>query len=212
MTRTIKEYWDNAASSSRVNWHIAHIDDEEEFFSSGPRDLAKIFPEGLDFLPQGARVLEIGCGKGRIIAALLAARPDIRAFGVDVSSKMAELAYAHARPDSNAVFLVSDGRSLNLFPDNLFDAIYSFTVFQHIPRHYAESTVRDCGRVLRKDGRLIYQVQERPRPQEIDPPFDNYRSIRYYTANQAVQLVVDPLKVLRSRGGGHDFFVEAVKS
>jgi SAM-dependent methyltransferase len=207
----MKKYWDRAASGSKVNWHIAHIDDEEEFLASGWAKIAKIFPDGLDVIPKGAYVLDIGCGKGRISRALALERPDIRVFGIDVSEKMISLAHAQSRDIGNLTYVIGDGTSLSVFPPDMFDFAFSYIVFQHLPRHVTQRYVEDVGRVLRPGGRFTFQVQSVPQPQEVDPRWNNYRKIRYYTPNQAELLVTDPVKLTGTRGDGHDFFVEARK-
>ncbi len=45
-------------------------------------------------LPPGGRVLDIGCGPGRLLAEVVARRPDAQVTGVDLSGRMVELATA----------------------------------------------------------------------------------------------------------------------
>lgn len=47
--------------------------------------------------PQGARVLELGCGVGAAILCLLARRPDLHAVGVELQPELAALARRNAR-------------------------------------------------------------------------------------------------------------------
>jgi len=78
-------------------------------------------------LAAGARVLELGCGRGRD-TCVLAERFAVTA--VDCSPKMLE----HARRKApRATFLNSDFTSLDL-DDDSFDAVASFYVFNHVPR------------------------------------------------------------------------------
>ena len=78
-------------------------------------------------LPDGARVLELGCGNG-VDARLLAER--FRVTGVDVSGEQIARARA-AVPD--ATFIQADFTELEL-PAASFDAVASFYVFNHVPR------------------------------------------------------------------------------
>lgn len=207
----MKRYWTEIGSSAKANWHIAHIDDKEAFYESGKRSLAQVFPRGLDEIRSGAFVLDLGCGKGRVARALAMARADIRVFGVDVAPSMIQGAYAENGDVQNLSFSVGDGASLSSFPDELFDYVYSFIVFQHLPRHITAQYVDEAARVLKGGGRLIFQVQQQDKIQEVDPPWNDFRSIRYYTKSQATSLVPPTLKQTTTRGGGHDFFVEATK-
>jgi SAM-dependent methyltransferase len=103
--------------------------------------------------PQGARVLEVGCGPGRL-SILLARRHGLDVTGLDLDPAMAERARAnavrsaeeHGREPS---FLVGDVASL-AFPDRSFDLVVS-TLSMH---HWADPAagLSEIGRVLRPGG------------------------------------------------------------
>lgn len=82
-------------------------------------------------LPDGARVLELGCGNG-VDARLLAER--FRVTGVDVSGEQVARAQV-AVP--GATFVHADFTELEL-PAGSFDAVASFYVFNHVPRERLE--------------------------------------------------------------------------
>lgn len=208
---TMKEYWTTIGRGDKANWHIAHIDDEEEFFASGPRLAQAILGAGLQELPPGSAVLDLGCGKGRVARAVAEARPDIRVFGIDVASTMVSKAMTSNGHVLNLSFCVGDGVTLSPYPDDTFDVVYSYIVFQHLPRHVVGQCLSDCARVIKPGGRLVFQVQESLTPMPVDPAWDDFRSIRYYTKEQASALVRAPFRLTALRGGGHNFFVEAVK-
>jgi len=79
-------------------------------------------------LPDGARVLELGCGGGSPETKRLAQRFEMT--GVDISPKQIERARA-AIPQ--ATFVCGDFTDLE-FPAASFDAVASFYVFNHVPR------------------------------------------------------------------------------
>jgi SAM-dependent methyltransferase len=79
-------------------------------------------------LPDGARVLELGCGAGVPDTQLLAER--FRVTGVDISRKQIERARANV---PSASFLHADFTSLELDPGS-FDAVAAFYSFNHVPR------------------------------------------------------------------------------
>ncbi len=218
----MESYWNSAGASPKANWHIIHIDDEEEFFASGPRDVQKVFDNRADEIAPGSLILDVGCGKGRIARALAEMRPDVRIWGVDVAPSMIKGAMAANAHLINLSFCIGDGVSFSIFPDDTFDYVYSYIVFQHLPRHIAAQNIAEAARVLKPGGKLIFQVQRQGVPMEVDPPWNDFRKIRYYTEKQAVALIAPPLKLLRTRsrahraadlreGTDHDFFVEAVK-
>ena len=84
--------------------------------------------ELLSRLPDGARVLELGCGAGVPDTALLAAR--FRLTAVDVSPEQIRRASA-AVPD--ATFVCADFTELELEPGS-FEAVAAFYSFNHVPR------------------------------------------------------------------------------
>jgi cyclopropane fatty-acyl-phospholipid synthase-like methyltransferase len=82
-------------------------------------------------LPEGARVLELGCGNGDD-ARGLAQR--FQVTGVDVSAEQLRRARATV---PGAAFLQADFTELEL-PARSFDAVASFYVFNHVPRERLE--------------------------------------------------------------------------
>jgi SAM-dependent methyltransferase len=96
----------------------------DEFWNSGRVDIARIMGEITRLFGKRdfKNALDFGCGVGRLVHGIA----DIadRVVGIDVSSPMIEEASLHA--PCNAVFM----RHL---PDDAFDWINSYIVFQHIP-------------------------------------------------------------------------------
>ncbi|HEY2843004.1 MAG TPA: class I SAM-dependent methyltransferase, partial [Bryobacteraceae bacterium] len=97
------------------------------------------------------KALEIGCGPGRLM------RPMSRHFaeihGVDVSDEMIALARERLRDIPNAHPHVTDGASLREFAEGLFDFVYSYAVFQHVPsRDVIAAYMREVHRVLKTGG------------------------------------------------------------
>jgi len=94
------------------------------------------------------RVLEIGCGPGRLM------RPMSRHFaeihGVDVSDEMIVRAREKLSDTPNAYVHVGDGAHLTEFAENSFDFVYSYAVFQHIPsQEVVYEYLREIRRVLK---------------------------------------------------------------
>jgi SAM-dependent methyltransferase len=103
-----------------------------QFLSSG-EDVVRLLEGELSWLSPGAqeRALEIGCGPGRLMRAL--ARHFDEIHGVDVSDRMVALAQQNLEDVPNARVTRTNGTDLDVFPDDSFDFVYSFAVFQHIP-------------------------------------------------------------------------------
>lgn len=94
--------------------HAPHYDRTRWAFLHGRSALARRMP-----LPPRGRVLDIGCGSGAWIAALLRAHPEARAVGLDVSPEM--LARARRRLGDRATWIEGDAPAA--MPEGPFDAI-----------------------------------------------------------------------------------------
>ncbi len=153
----------NARASEDANYYVAfgrRDQDDEEFFSTAA-DVLRDLESQLPRLHGRAKALEIGCGPGRLM------RPMSRHFGeihgVDVSDEMIRLASARLRDTPNAHPHRGSGAGLELFPDNEFDFVYSYAVFQHIPsRDVVFQYLREAYRTLRPGGVLRCQLNGLP--------------------------------------------------
>lgn len=107
--------------------------------------------EVLQRLPAGADVLELGCGSGAA-AAILA---DGRSYtGVDLSA--GQLAIARERLPK-ATFMRGDLTRI-AFPDDAFDVVVAFYVFNHVPQAEQAPTFARIFRWLRPGGRLMLSL------------------------------------------------------
>lgn len=154
--------WDRRARENARHFiACGHSETDEAFWASGRRDLEQLILHDVD-LASSARVLEIGCGMGRILRPL-SERVD-RAYGVDISAEMIARARQVLAGRPNAEVFVTDG-GLSGFADASLDFVYSFIVFQHIPTKKAVARyMREAARVLKGRGVFRFQVDGRPRP------------------------------------------------
>lgn len=100
----------------------------------------------------GERILDIGCGTGRLTAALKARVPSARAFGMDASPTM--VAEAQKTLGPSVPVLRADGVHLPFV--QAFDAVFSTATFHWIPDH--ERLFSEIYRVLNSGGRLVAQA------------------------------------------------------
>lgn len=132
---------------------------------------AKKFTHPLDavrlreWLEPGSRILDFGCGQGRLCVEL-DALGYAQVVGVDSSPEMIARARASC---PRYELLVSDGRALP-FADASFDAVLLFAVLTCIPDGAAQKNlVASLKRVLRPGGLLLvsdYPLQEDARNRE----------------------------------------------
>lgn len=136
---------------------------DDEFFASGERTVAEEILTDMGNICQGKtpvsmRVLEIGCGAGRVTKALAKLFGEVHA--VDVSGEMIRQAAEALRGQRNAFVYQNNGKDLTVVPDREFDFAFSSIVFQHIPsREIIENYVREVHRLLRAGALFKFQVQ-----------------------------------------------------
>jgi len=116
-----------------------------------------------DYLPDGARVLELGCGAGVPATALLSQRFDV--LGVDISG--GQLALAAQRVPA-ATFRKADMTALEL-PEASFDAVTAFYSFIHIPRAEQLPLLAKIARWLRPGGLLLASFGRGGSADEVEP-------------------------------------------
>jgi ubiquinone/menaquinone biosynthesis C-methylase UbiE len=105
----------------------------------------------------GKRVLEVGCGTGTDL--LQFARGGACVTGIDLTPRSIEIARRRFEVYGCAgEFAIGDAENLG-FPDESFDAVYSFGVLHHTPD--TKRAVGEAHRVLRRGGRAIVMIYHR---------------------------------------------------
>lgn len=158
---SMREDWDLRARAD-ARFYICTEAPSAGFAASGERDLEEKILDGLTLMP-GWRVLEIGCGMGRLLRPL--SERVAAAVGVDVSEEMLARAREYCGGRPNVELQRTDGSgSLEFLADASFDFVYSHIVFQHLPRKaYVQRYLQEAARVLKPGGILRVQVDGRSR-------------------------------------------------
>lgn len=147
---------------------------DEEFYAAGEEELKDQILNDLgnicqDRDPKSMKVLEIGCGAGRVTRAL--ARFFGEVYAVDISRNMIKQARRSIAGFSNAHIFRNNGRDLSVLRGSWWqrlrgtrepqvDFAFSCLVFQHIPsRAVIESYLSDVNRLLKPGGLFKFQVQ-----------------------------------------------------
>jgi len=144
-------------NTANTNWT------DSEFFASGELTVSEEVLTDMGNICQGKdprqmRVLEIGCGAGRVTRALANVFGEVH--GVDVSGEMIARAREALTAFPNVFLYQNNGTDLNVVPELPFDFAFSSIVFQHIPsRAVIENYVREVGRLLRTGALFKFQVQ-----------------------------------------------------
>ncbi|HEY69222.1 MAG TPA: class I SAM-dependent methyltransferase [Anaerolineae bacterium] len=123
-----------------------------------------------DRLPEGARVLDAGCGAGVPVAQMLSRR--FKAVGVDFSTEQLHLA-SRLVPDLQLV--CQDLTHLG-FRSNSLDAICSYYAIIHIPRREHEAMLRDFYRILKPSGLALLCLGAN----DLEDDRQDYHGVRMY--------------------------------
>jgi SAM-dependent methyltransferase len=168
--------WDRRARENACYYVATGRQDwsEEEFYRSGELHVRQHILNDLENICQGRdpkqmRVLEIGCGAGRITRALASMFGQV--YAVDISREMVRRARRALREFPTVHIFQNNGRDFAVVrrgwwrrirrePELRVDFVFSYIVFQHIPsREIIENYVREANRILRPGGLFKFQVQ-----------------------------------------------------
>jgi SAM-dependent methyltransferase len=155
---SMKHDWD-ARALENARWYINTLSreqSEEEFDLSGQREFNGQVLADLGILtdrrdPKSLRILEIGCGVGRITKYLAAVFGEV--YATDVSGEMIRQATRRLAASTNVTFQETNGETFPEFNDESFDVVFAAYVFQHIPSpRMIESNIREGFRMLKPRG------------------------------------------------------------
>jgi SAM-dependent methyltransferase len=171
--RKLKSTWEDLGRSDPL-WAVLSRPEMRD----GQWDLAEFMATGLDQVTQagelldrhglsfGHRVLDFGCGVGRLTNAL-ATRVD-EAVGVDIAESMIEQATALNQHPDRVSFRSYDGERLP-FEDASFDSALSLIVLQHARPPVQLACLLELQRVVRVGGVICLQI---PSHTKVVPALD----------------------------------------
>jgi ubiquinone/menaquinone biosynthesis C-methylase UbiE len=206
----MKHDWDRRArenarhfvDTSRKDWT------DQTFFASGEQAIAEdVLTDTINIYqgrdPARMRVLEIGCGAGRLTRALSNIFGEIHA--VDVSGEMVARARTALHDRPHVTLYQNNGCDLTVVPPLVFDFAYSSHVFQHIPsREVIDTYVREVHRLLRPGALFKFQVQGHP--SKDSSPGDTWHGVSF-TPEQATAMAQRcGFEHRHSYGQGHQYF------
>ena len=117
------------------------------------RQIAAALPAGWD--PRGRRVLDFGCGAGRVLRHMIDVLPGAELWGCDPHEESIEWLQAQAFPPLRA--FVSGVAPPLPVPDATFDLVFGLSSLTHIGDGWAEWLL-ELRRVLKPDGLLVVTV------------------------------------------------------
>ncbi|HYC76690.1 MAG TPA: class I SAM-dependent methyltransferase, partial [Planctomycetota bacterium] len=212
--RKTKSFWDFAAAQNAhlaILWDDAMRDpakSEAAFDEAARRDARGL----LWFLHPESRVVDLGCGLGRLMRPLA---PHCREIvGVDISTVMLDGARARLADLRNVRFLETDGGSLAGVEDGSVDFLFSLLCLIHVDKRAAYRYLLEIRRVLKPGARCRLQFHDLLTPEG----FAKFRGIvrsdyplEFYTEEELrlklASAGLDPLVVER---GAEYLYVTAV--
>jgi len=112
------------------------------------------FHHFLGYVRHGARVLDLGCGNGRLCSALESKAVDY--WGIDHNSDLLDKAKA-SHPTGR--FELADMMNLSFLPSDAFDTVFCIAAFHHIPgRKSRHELLEQVHRLLQPEGIFIMTV------------------------------------------------------
>jgi len=127
---------------------------DAKLLAKGTREIVEVF-ERWGLLGPDRRTLEIGCGIGRLQAAL--APRVAAAHGIDIAPRMIAAARRRCAALPNVVLAVTNGRHLGGLADASFDLVFavdSFPYIHHAGPELVTTHFREAKRVLRPGGEV----------------------------------------------------------
>jgi SAM-dependent methyltransferase len=161
----MRREWDERAREN-ARYYVATANQnwtDEDYFESGRVNVSdEVLTDMINVCqgkdPKQMKVLEIGCGSGRITRALAEIFGEV--YAVDISGEMIRQARETLKNTPNAHVFQNNGTDLSVLGDIQVDFAFSYIVFQHIPsRPVIHSYVREVARLLRPGGLFKFQVQ-----------------------------------------------------
>lgn len=176
---------------------------DEQFTASGSADYEELIAndELLGTLQPFVqrRILEIGCGTGRMTEYIAKSFKEV--YAVDIAEEMIERAQERLGAVPTIHLSATNGIHLP-FPDNFFDIVFSFIVFQHMPdKQTVQQNIAEVVRVLRPGGRAKIQLRGTPVP----------KGTWYYgpaiTAQEVTAMLAgQPAALIGTEGEGERYF------
>jgi ubiquinone/menaquinone biosynthesis C-methylase UbiE len=151
-------HWQSDGYLSRRSAELYDVGVEFLFLGMGDVMRRQVIPPITEFLRASAgerRILDVGCGTGRLLWQLSRAHPEQRYFGLDLSPFYLETARELLR-DRGVSLLVDNAEAMPL-KDASFDVVTSVFLFHELPRAARQNVLHEIRRVISSSGLLVIE-------------------------------------------------------
>lgn len=138
-------------------------------------------------LPDDARILDVGCGKGFMLHDLKILMPEATVAGLDIS----QYAIDNAMEDMRPYVRVGDCRTLS-YPDHSFDLVVSINTVHNVPYEECLQSVREIERVGRAHKFIVVDAYRNE---------DEHKKLMMWNLTAETILHVDAWKELFRKAG-----------
>ena len=104
-------------------------------------------------LKKDIKILDLGCGIGKLEKFFSQYFPQAKIWGIDPSQESIQIS-SRENKNGNIVFSIFDGRYIP-FDDIFFDAIIISTVLHHVSLNERQTLIQECYRVLSSKGYIF---------------------------------------------------------
>jgi len=105
----------------------------------------------LELIPANGRLLDLGCGYGRLSGEIARYRPDVHSIGVDVSFNYCQLFHRNM----DAAVVCAPIQCLPFKPES-FDALLGVTTLMYVSPEYHEEVITEAIGLLRPGGHALF--------------------------------------------------------
>ncbi|MEK7110212.1 MAG: methyltransferase domain-containing protein, partial [Patescibacteria group bacterium] len=163
---------------------------------------------------KGMKLIELGCGTGRFLSYLGTVFPELKIYGVDYSSSVID--YANKKYANNRlIFKKTDTTKDKLFSSGSFDFVISSHVIEHIKQKDGIFFLKECSRLLRKNGYIFVGTPERRHSQNLyinNPDEDPKKRLTPPHEHEYIQRELENLakKIFRKENLQIDFLINPI--
>lgn len=179
-TAQVAQFWDQTSEGWQKIWgmHIHHgyYENEHNISPQGAQEKLIIKLVELLDIPQGAEILDVGCGMGGS-SFYFAEKFHAKVTGITLSQKQVQMAEHRTKQLNieNVTFKVEDALSLSSMPDNSVDIVWSL---ESCEQFYDKTLfLKQAFRVLKPGGKLMLATWCSDREEYEDVQANKYQKL-----------------------------------